>query len=151
MTSRKLSLLALAIAAAAFAGACNRSNKADTTAYENKPAETTPAETPATTTPPPVTTPADTTGTSTASTGDMNGTKPTSTLPAPTSATPATTANAATPFDDMDLNNDGNLSRDELPQTSPLLQNFSTADKDGNGMLSRAEVDAQRGKMPPGG
>ena len=153
MTSSKLSLLALAIAASAFAGACNRSDKNADTAYQNEPAQTAPADTTA-----PATTPSDTGGASTASTdttgtatGDMTGTQPSPTAPASTTATPTTTADAATPFDDMDTNNDGALSRDELPQTSPLMQNFSTADKDGNGTLSRAEVDAQRGNMPPPG
>ena len=55
-------------------------------------------------------------------------------------------------FDDMDINNDGSLSQDELSDTSSLRQSFSMADTDGNGTLSRAEVDAHRANtMPPGG
>ena len=144
MNLKHSSILVAVLAAMALAGGCNKSDDtADT--YGTEPAAT--PEQPATTPP------ADT-GTSTAAT-DTAGTQPEASTPAPTTAPattpPTTTADATTPFDDMDMNNDGSLSRDELPATSPLLQDFSTADKDGNGTLSRAEVDAQRGTMPPPG
>ena len=80
--------------------------------------------------------------------------RPTNPQDRPTAPVPpaTTTADATTSFDDMDTNNDGSISQDELPDTSSLRQNFSMADKDGNGSLSRAEVDAQRANtMPPGG
>ena len=63
----------------------------------------------------------------------------------------ATLADATTLFDDMDVNKDDGLSQDELPDTHPLRQGFTVADSDGNGMLSRAEVDSYRNKMPPPG
>jgi EF hand domain-containing protein len=154
MNTSKLSILAIALAAAAFTGACNRADKSADTAYNNEPAAT--ANPPTTdTAAQPATT--DTTGTNTAATDTTSATEPTATpisptpTTSPTTDTTTTTANAVTSFDDMDTNNDGALSRDELSDTSALRQNFSTADKDGNGTLSRAEVEAQRGTMPPPG
>jgi hypothetical protein len=146
MRSSKLSILAVALAATAFAGACNRADDSTADTYGTEPATATPEQ-------PATTTPADTAGTSTAAT-DTTAAQPTTPPPAPTATTPTTpmtTADASTPFDDLDVNNDDALSRDELPASSPLLQDFSTADKDANGTLSRAEVDAQRGNMPPPG
>lgn len=148
MDTRKLSLLAVALAAAAFIGGCSRTERTADTAYGTEPAQPTPSE--------PATAPApagNAAGTNTAAT-DTTGTQPATTPPAPTTTAPPapmTTADATTPFDDLDKNKDGGLSRDELPATSPLLQDFSTADKDGNGMLSQSEIDQQRGTMPPGG
>jgi hypothetical protein len=151
MNPRKLSILAVALAAATFAGGCSRSDRTADNTYGNEPAKATPDEP---TTAAPTSTAA---GTNTAAT-DTTGTQPAATSPAPTTtapttapAGPVTTADATTPFDDLDTNKDGGLSRDELPATNPLLQDFSTADKDGNGTLSRSEIDEQRGKMPPGG
>lgn len=143
MRPSKTSILAAALSLA-FVAACN---KADKTAgiNDNEPATT--ASQPSDTT-----APADTTaGTNTTAT-DATGTGTTGIEPT-TPAPPATTtmADATTSFDDMDTNNDGSLSQDELSDTNPLRQNFSAADKDGNGMLSRAEVDAQRNAMPPPG
>lgn len=147
MKPSKLPLLAIALAAATFAGACNRADDQTADTYGTEPATTATPEQPATTTP------ADTaSGTNTAATDATQ--PPTTTTPAPTATTPTepmTTADASTPFDDLDINNDGSLSRDELPASNALSQDFSTADKDGNGTLSRAEVEAQRGNMPPGG
>lgn len=151
MNPSKLSILTVALAAV-FAGACNKADKSADTAYSNEPAAT--ATQPATdTTTPPATT--DATGTNTATTDTTSATEPTATTPmpatSPTTDTTTTTANAVTSFDDMDTNNDGSISLDELSDTSALRQNFPTADKDGNGSLSRAEVEAQRGTMPPPG
>ena len=53
-------------------------------------------------------------------------------------------------FADMDKNHDGNLSRDELPTKSMLYQHFSTADADGNKLLSEAEVNKHRADMAAG-
>jgi hypothetical protein len=50
-------------------------------------------------------------------------------------------------FHDMDKNHDGNLTKDELPASSMLYQHFSTADADGNGMLTEAEVAKHRADM----
>lgn len=50
-------------------------------------------------------------------------------------------------FSDMDKNHDGNLSKDELPTNSMLYQHFSTADADGNKLLSEAEVAKHRADM----
>ncbi|KQY52333.1 EF-hand domain-containing protein [Lysobacter sp. Root494] len=146
MKPSKIAILSAALSLAVVAG-CNR---ADETA-RTEPATTTPSTTPDTTTTPSTTTPS----TSTATT-DTTGTPDTTTAPGiePTTPVPpaTTTADATTSFDDMDTNNDGSISQDELPDTSSLRQNFSMADKDGNGTLSRAEVDAQRANtMPPGG
>lgn len=56
-------------------------------------------------------------------------------------------------FADMDKNKDGGVSKDELAETEMLHQHFSTADKDGDGKLSQAEVDGHRADMAakPGG
>lgn len=147
MKPSKIAILTAALSLAVVAG-CNR---ADDTA-RTEPDTTTPATTPDTTTTPSTTTPS----TSTATT-DTTGTPDTTMTPGiePTTPTPpaaTTTADATTSFDDMDTNNDGSISQDELPDTSSLRQNFTMADKDGNGTLSRTEVDAQRANtMPPGG
>jgi hypothetical protein len=165
MKPSKLSILAIALTAATltFAGGCNRSDKAAyTDKNKNEPA-TTASTTPETTAPstteptaPATSPPPAIEGTNTAAT-DMSsvaGTQSMTPTPAPTTdmtGTTKTTANATTAFDDIDTNHDGVISRDELTDTNPLLQSFSAADKDGNGTLSRAEVDAQRGKTPPKG
>ncbi len=53
-------------------------------------------------------------------------------------------------FSDMDKNHDGNLSKDELPTQSMLYQHFSTADADGNKLLSEDEVNKHRADMAAG-
>jgi hypothetical protein len=163
MKPSKLSILAIALTAATltFAGGCNRSDKAAST-DKNEPAataSTTPETTapstaeptaPATSPPPAI----EGTNTAVTDTSSVAGTQSTTPTPAPTTGmtgTTKTTADATTSFDDLDTNHDGAISRDELTDTNPLLQSFSAADKDGNGTLSRTEVDAQRGKMPPKG
>jgi hypothetical protein len=158
MSPSKISIIAAALSLA-FVGACNRADKTADNTYDNKPATT--ADQPATDTTAPAdttaaTTPSSTTaGTNTAATdatGTTGTTSTTGTEPAsPTSTSPTTMADATTSFDDMDTNNDGSISRDELSDTSSLRKNFSSADKDGNGSLSRAEVEAQRQTMPPSG
>jgi len=162
MKPSKLSILAIALTAAAFAGGCNRSDKAvstdknepatttSTTPETTAPSTTAPMATPATSPPPAI----EGTNTAATDTSSVAGTQSMTTPPAPTTGmtgTMKTTADATTSFDDIDTNHDGAISRDELTDTNPLLQSFSAADKDGNGTLSRAEVDAQRGKTPPKG
>lgn len=80
--------------------------------------------------------------------------------PAPEAPPPATEPMpAAAPtdsgmsFDDMDKNKDGGITKDELADTEMLSQHFATADKDGDGKLSKSEVDAHRAEMAakPGG
>ena len=53
----------------------------------------------------------------------------------------------------MDKNKDGGITKDELADTEMLSQHFATADKDGDGKLSKSEVDAHRAEMmaKPGG
>ncbi len=53
-------------------------------------------------------------------------------------------------FADMDKNHDGNLSKDELPTNSMLYQHFSTADANGNKLLSQDEVNKHRADMAAG-
>ncbi|GAB3367880.1 hypothetical protein GCM10027431_12360 [Lysobacter rhizosphaerae] len=162
MKPSKLSILAIALTVATFAGGCNRSDKAastdknepattaSTTPETTAPSTTEPTATPATSPPPAI----EGTNTAATDTSSVAGTQSMTTPPAPTTGmtgTTKTTADATTSFDDLDSNHDGAISRDELTDTNPLLQSFSAADKDGNGTLSRAEVDAQRGKTPPKG
>src|SRR4249919_1716736 len=166
MKPSKLSILAIALTAATltFAGGCNRSDKAaytdknknepattaSTTPETTAPYTTAPAATPATSPPPAI----EGTNTAATDTSSVAGTQSMTPTPSPTTGmtgTTKTTADATTSFDDLDTNHDGAISRDELTDTNPLLQSFSAADKDGNGTLSRTEVDAQRGKMPPKG
>lgn len=51
------------------------------------------------------------------------------------------------PFSEMDANNDGSLSREEVAVDEMLSQHFAQADTDRNGLLSQAEVDAHRAEM----
>ncbi|MFC5577847.1 hypothetical protein ACFPOA_07485 [Lysobacter niabensis] len=143
-----LSILGVSLATALAATACNRADETAST-YDNEPATTAPA-TSASQPAPETTTPASTAaGTNTAATDTTSATDT-----APTTVAPATTtmADATTSFDDMDINNDGSLSQDELSDTHPLRQAFTVVDSDGNGTLSRSEVDSYRDKMaPPGG
>ena len=149
MKPGNLSILGIALATALAAAACNRADETAST-NSNEPATTQPA--------PETTAPASTAaGTNTAATDTTSatGTAPTTAAPtatAPIATAPITTADATTPFDDMDINNDGSLSQDELSDTHPLRQAFTVVDSDGNGTLSRSEVDSYRSKMsPPGG
>lgn len=54
----------------------------------------------------------------------------------------------ASPFDRWDVNQDGKLSREELPE--PLRRNFERVDTNGDGFLSREEDAAIRRNRPPG-
>lgn len=54
----------------------------------------------------------------------------------------------ASPFDRWDLNRDGKVSREELPE--PLRRNFERADANGDGFLSREEDAAIRRNRPAG-
>lgn len=54
----------------------------------------------------------------------------------------------ASPFDRWDANQDGKLSREELPE--PLRRNFERVDANGDGFLSREEDAAIRRNRPPG-
>ncbi len=58
----------------------------------------------------------------------------------------ATTADNMT-FAEMDTNQDGGISLDELSPDQMLHQHFDMADADGNGMLSEAEVNQHRADM----
>jgi hypothetical protein len=68
-------------------------------------------------------------------------------------AAASATASPAQPIDsgqslaEMDKNKDGSLTQDELAENEMLRQHFTQADKDGNGSLSQAEVDAHRTEM----
>ena len=138
MRIANVSILGMALAAAIAATACNRADETASTGY-NEPATT--ADQPDTAATPPATAPA--------TTASADAETPTSTAPV---ASASTMADATTSFDDMDVNNDNGLSQDELPDSHPLRQAFTVVDGDGNGMLSRAEVDSYRAKtVPPGG
>ena len=50
-------------------------------------------------------------------------------------------------FADMDMNQDGGISMDELTADQMLHQHFAVADADGDGMLSEAEVAKHRADM----
>lgn len=151
-----LSVLGAALATAFAATACNRADETAGT-YGNEPADSTTQPATETTTPPSTTAGPDTAATAATTTTPTDTTMTdaataTGTGTAPTTAPATTTADATTSFDDMDINKDGSLSQDELSDSHPLRQAFTVADSDGNGMLSRSEVDSYRGKMsPPGG
>ncbi len=57
-------------------------------------------------------------------------------------------AQERSPFERWDKNQDGRLSRDELPE--PARKNFGKADQDADGWLSRAEDAAFRNRNRPG-
>jgi len=80
-------------------------------------------------------------------------TPPPATEPMPSTPAPAAPVDSGMSFEDMDKNKDGGISKDELADTEMLSQHFSTADKDMDGKLSKAEVDAHRAEMAatPGG
>lgn len=68
---------------------------------------------------------------------------PTEPMPAP--VTPAMGTEMS--FVDMDKNSDGGIAMDELMAGDMLHTHFSTADSDGDGKLSSAEVDKHRADM----
>lgn len=128
MSTRHTVLLAMLIPSLALLSACNRHDAddaaataaaADTTAA---PADTMPAE--------PM--PAD------------------NSMPAASAATDSMaspTMGDAMSFADLDKNHDGSVSKDELAAGDMLMQHFSVADADANGMLSEAEVAKHRADM----
>ncbi len=54
---------------------------------------------------------------------------------------PATPAGQSGTFDSYDANNDGRISMPEAAADPKLVENFSTADKNGDGYLDNAEFD----------
>lgn len=126
MKRKVLPILSVLLATAVFAVACK---KTEETPVATPPAATEPAPAPAPETPPPAT------------------------EPMPSTPAPAEATDSGMSFDDMDKNKDGGVTKDELADTEMLSQHFSTADKDGDGKLSKTEVDAHRAEMAakPGG
>jgi hypothetical protein len=64
--------------------------------------------------------------------------------PAPAPApepTPPPVADSGMTFAEMDKNADGGITHDELADSEMLHQHFTTADTDGDGKLTQAEVD----------
>jgi hypothetical protein len=126
MKQKTLPILIVVLATAVLAVACQ---KPEETPAVTPPAATEPAPAPAPETPPPVT------------------------EPMPSTPAPAAATDSGMSFDDMDKNKDGGITKDELADTEMLSQHFATADKDGDGKLSKSEVDAHRAEMAaaPGG
>lgn len=62
-------------------------------------------------------------------------------------AQPATPAGQSGSFDALDANKDGRISMPEAAADPKLVENFSSADKNGDGYLDNAEFD-QRVKPP---
>ena len=60
---------------------------------------------------------------------------------------PATPAGQSGSFDALDANKDGRISMPEAAADPKLVENFSSADKNGDGYLDNAEFD-QRVKPP---
>ncbi len=52
-------------------------------------------------------------------------------------------------FSQMDKNQDGSITRDELSSTDSISSNFSSADTNGDGKLSETEFNAARGNPSP--
>ena len=68
--------------------------------------------------------------------------------PAPVPApTPPPMADSGMTFAEMDKNADGGITPDELADSEMLHQHFTTAETDGDGKLSQAEVDKHRADM----
>lgn len=132
MKQKTLPILVAALATAMLAVACQKAETPTTT----PPAETAATPTPAPETPPPVT-----------------ETPPPATEPTPSTMASAAPVDSGMSFEDMDKNKDGGIAQDELAPTEMLNQHFSAADKDGDGKLSKAEVDGHRAEMAakPGG
>jgi len=133
MKRKTLPILVVVLATTLFAVACKKAEDTSANppaaATEPAPAATEPAPAPAPEMPPPAT------------------------EPMPATPAPAATADSGMSFEDMDKNKDGSITKDELADTEMLSQHFAAADKDGDGKLSKAEVDAHRAAMPakPGG
>ena len=134
MKQKTLPILVVALATAMLAVACQK--KTEETPTTTPPAETATAPAPAPETPPPVT-----------------ETPPPATEPTPSTAASAAPVDSGMSFEDMDQNKDGGIAKDELPSTEMLSQHFSAADKDGDGKLSKSEVETHRAEMAakPGG
>ena len=149
MMSRDKILLPLAIAAVLATAACNReatdADAAGDTAV-TEPAATDPAAAPADpmATAPAAPPPADGMATDPNDPNAMAGAQPMTPPPSGTAAM-ATTSTAS--VSGMDKNADGGLSMEELPAGDMLRDHFSTADGDGNGMLSQAEIDKHNSDM----
>jgi len=60
--------------------------------------------------------------------------------------TPGSAQQPASPFDRRDVNKDGKLVREELPE--PLRKNFDRVDTNKDGFISREESDAMRRNLP---
>jgi Ca2+-binding EF-hand superfamily protein len=60
---------------------------------------------------------------------------------------PATPAGQSGSFDALDANKDGRISMPEAAADPKLVENFSSADKNGDGYLDNAEFD--RSAEPP--
>ena len=128
MKLNAVALLALLAPAVTLLPACNRTPPADDTAAP-----------PAATTAPAATAPAaDPYATSPAPAADAN-------LPATTAAGNDTSAGMT--FEQMDKNQDGGITPDELSSTEMLYEHFSVADADGNGQLSADEIVKHRADM----
>ena len=134
MKQKTLPILVVALATAMLAVACQRAEETPTT---TPPAETATAPAPAPETPPPV--------------AEI---PPPATEPTPSTVASAEPVDSGMSFEDMDKNKDGGIAKDELATTEMLSQHFSAADKDGDGKLSKSEVDNHRAEMAaatPGG
>ncbi len=68
-------------------------------------------------------------------------------MPAEPAPMPAPAMGTEMSFADMDKNSDGGLAMDEVSADSMLTEHFTTADGDGDGKLSMAEVDKHRADM----
>ena len=125
MKQKTLPILVVFLATAVLAVACNKPAETPTP----EPTAMEPAPAPAPETPPPAT------------------------EPMPTTPAPAAPVDSGMSFEDMDKNKDGGVAKDELADTEMLSQHFTAADKDSDGKLSKAEVDAHRAEMAaaPGG
>jgi len=123
MKQKTLPILAVVLATAVLAVGCKKE-----TEINPPPAATEPAPAPAPETPP-------------------------ATEPMPTTPAPAMAVDSGMSFDQMDKNMDGGITKDELADAEMLSQHFATADKDGDGKLSKSEVEAHRAEMAakPGG
>ena len=119
MKQKSLPILVVVLAITVLAVGCK---KQEETTINPPPAATEPAPAPAPEMPPPAT-------------------EPMPSTPAPT--------DSGMSFDDMDKNKDGGITKDELADTEMLSQHFATADKDGDGKLSKSEVDGHRAEMMP--
>ena len=141
-TQHTLALFAAGLVTTVLATACTRDDDTAATA-DTYPAATEPVTTPDTSAP--------ATAQSPTTTADASANTPAD--PATTPVPPAATTGSATmAFDELDKNNDGAISPDELSETDSLRQNFPAADTDANGSLSQIELEAHRATTrTPGG